>query len=477
MASAELTSHPLNSAVYWTDRLRQGMWPRGLFVWVAALYLAMFILRPWEVLVPELGEMGFERTMVLSVVILSLVAAVFGLKKDGVRGQLVPQASTVLMLYAAIYVSGGNVRNPVLSEPEVTEFLGTVISFFVILVAVRTPYQLLFVAACYFVTTGMYLAKAEWEYVFHDAYEYAMGVYRLIGVDLTFGHANEVGATVLYSLPFWHFFATARQEFCHSWPRLMRRLFGCFLVGYAGVAVTAVFLTRSRSGMVGLAVWGVLVALQGDKMSTKLKRLSAVCFAGMVLFCLIPNDIRLRLKSTWDTSVEAKEADFAGANASAEGRWYGWLAGWEMFRRYPMTGVGIGNFSMYRVTRVDGVELDAHNLPGELLGETGIVGASAFLLFLTAIYWNYRKLKKLVAVSPDSQVRLLGALGTACWISVLLLMYKGLSGHNMQRYNWFWCAAFLSLAVHFARQLTRRASSANPCEIEFGGREALDGIA
>ncbi len=44
---------------------------------------------------------------------------------------------------------------------------------------------------------------------------------------------------------------------------------------------------------------------------------------------------------------------------------------------------------------------------------------------------------------------------------LLLLLFSGLSGHNFQRYEWMWIAAFALLAAQFsARRLKQEKPSA-----------------
>lgn len=123
-----------------------------------------------------------------------------------------------------------------------------------------------------------------------------------------------------------------------------------------------------------------------------------------------------------------------------------------MFERYPVTGVGIGNFISYRVARLDGVALDAHNLVGQILEETGAIGGITFLLLVGATLANCRRLRLLSNNCPDLNLGILSGLGVAFRNSIFLLLFEGLSNHNLLRFNWLWLAAFGVLCVNFSRQ-------------------------
>ena len=81
-----------------SERLRGGIWPRSAAVWVAAVYLALFVIRPWEMLFPELGEIAFERWMVISTVLLILLLR-------GPSIDLSRQKVAVLALFGAVAAS------------------------------------------------------------------------------------------------------------------------------------------------------------------------------------------------------------------------------------------------------------------------------------------------------------------------------------------------------------------------------------
>ena len=106
----------------------------------------------------------------------------------------------------------------------------------------------------------------------------------------------------------------------------------------------------------------------------------------------------------------------------------------------------------YRFEHVDGIRLEAHNLVGQLLGETGIVGGVAFILMVIVTLLNCRKVRVPGRGQSNATIKALSSLGPACRDAVILLAFEGLFGHNLLRFNWLWLAAFSSLALQFARK-------------------------
>ena len=431
--------------IAWVDRLRHGMWPKPFVFWAVVFYIGLFIIRPWEKLIPELGPMRFERLSVMAIMAIVVLR----------RGPLVRftfQNIAMIGLFLAVFISGKRGFDPSTSGQEVTEFFGFLLIFFLIQKAVRSPYQALFLIASYLMLTTAYVGKSIWEYAFNGAAQVMMGVHRLAGIDSTYGHPNTIGRTMLCSLPFAICFYRIRDQFCQTWPSRMQKLFLWTLRAHMAFCVIGILLTRSRSAAIGLVFFAMLLVSRQRGAAKKLRWGFAAAVIFVVGFSLAPTDIQYRIRSIWDSRVEA-EADMRGANQSKAGRYEGFLAGLAIFERFPATGVGIGNFAVYRETYVDGVKLNAHNLPGELLGELGTVGTVAFSVFFLAYYLNLRKLKHVGSeydrLTGNPRYRL---LSVCLFDSMLLLLIYGLAGHTLQQYQWYFYASFVAIALHFAKQ-------------------------
>lgn len=453
----------------WNDRLIRRMWPRSAFVWIVAAYIAMFIIRPWENLIPELGALHFERLMVAGIVVATVVCS-------GFRVRMTPIMLSVFGMVSVISLGSLFAQDVSLAEPEITELIGTFISFVVLTKVIKTPYQMMFIITSYVVVTTTYLAKSQWEYLLNGSYKVEMGVIRLIGIDLTFAHPNEVASTALYSLPFIYLLWESRGLFTAQWPRLWQRLFPLFLVASFLVSAVAIVLTQSRSGQVGLLLFGCMVAVRTGGIAKKLKYVVVGGLIALTVFVFLPEKFQARFRSLWDSKVE-QEYDLSGTNASAEGRLEGFFAGIEMFKEHPIHGVGLGNFADYRVkSNIDENALDAHNTVGELLGETGFSGFLCFVVFVVVFLYQCRQIRRIARRAPDNnRLQLFGQVGLACRDSAFLLLYKSVSAHNFQRYNWMWFAAFAMAALFFARKEYQRhlASAAAESALEAEQRELI----
>ena len=178
------------------------------------------------------------------------------------------------------------------------------------------------------------------------------------------------------------------------------------------------------------------------------------CLLVVVWECM-PEASKNRLRTVWDP-----DAGPENARTSAEGRFVGFSAGMEIFKKYPVTGVGLGNFVPYRAANVDGAKMAAHNTAASVLAETGLIGGLAFLLFVSGVFVNCHKIDSLAKRYRHPMLTMLARLGVACRNAFVLLLFSGLAGDNQQRFQWQWIAAFSVLAAIFAEAIVASENDA-----------------
>jgi O-antigen ligase len=120
------------------------------------------------------------------------------------------------------------------------------------------------------------------------------------------------------------------------------------------------------------------------------------------------------------------------------------MALWE---KYPLAGCGPGAWRP-----ASGAKIESHNVYGQVMGELGTAGVVAFAALVGTLLWHLRKLVKLTRPEdgphPDAQLH---ALGRAMMISTVLLLFEGMFGHNLYRYNWAWYCAFAAVGLDVCR--------------------------
>jgi len=208
-------------------------------------------------------------------------------------------------------------------------------------------------------------------------------------------------------------------------------------------------MTGSRSGMVSFVFFLFLVWISGKK-----KILWALGFAAFLalVWYFMPETYQLRYKTVYDDQINAT------ATASAEGRKEGFKAGMRLFSTHPILGVGMGNYMLARSIEVDGIKARAHNLYGQLAAELGLLGILGFLYYIYNIFKNRKAVHTFYKQIKPSEKQISYNLSLACVQVVWLLLFNGIFGHNLYRYNWLWIAAICVLCLHFITQKERENS-------------------
>ena len=414
-------------------------WSRSLGLWMVAIYIVLFLIRPWEILSPWLASFRFERMYAISMI---CVVVVMGRMP---RWNL--QTASVLAFTAVVSLSAVYAWQSQLAWHWLYQYVTIVIVYFLILAICRAPRDLFLLILTYIATMFVYLAKSLWEFFVHDRHEHAQSVTRLLGIEETYGEPNSLAMSIVLSLPFWLFLVRSRHALTWQWQSLWKSAYSLLLVGYPCLAIVSVWETNSRAGMLGMAAFalGAVLLQQQPIRWSKAIAIGAIALAS--LWVITPSTQKERLSTLWD-----RNAGPENAHASAAGRWEGFLAATEMVKSRPLLGVGIGNFKDYRALFVDGIPLVAHNLPGQIMGEMGLLGGVAFTIMLIAMCLNSYSLLRLSRAQPEADFRVYSNLAQMCLLAIALSLLFGASLHNGVRYNWLWIAAFAGLALQFCRQ-------------------------
>ncbi len=429
-------------AVPETGRRRVSVVDRGrrsrnpLLPWLTA-YMALFLLRPWEELVPALAVVPLEKIAGIAVILRVLLGRERRISLPWpLRGLLAFAASLVLATLLSV--------EPYRSWLVVEQFLKAVLFSLCVAWGLRDGRDLAAWLRAWVLILGLYQAKALWEYFVHGRGVYRMGIWRLVGIEDTFGDPNTFAAKTVLVLPFLLVLAARedRRAFRFAWLALF---------GQAGLVVV---LTGSRAGLLSLACCLLLSPL----LVPETRRLALVLglVGGILLFAWIPREIARRYETIVHPELNR------AARESVEGRKAGFWKGLWLYRHLPVAGIGPGCFVVSRphVGPIPGEVpgLQPHNLAGQLLGETGTVGlvgftalAAAFLASWRSLRRSVRRPRRLPGRPPPVEDRgAVAPIADALAVSFLLMLILGIPGHNLYQYNWAWLAAGMAVACRSA---------------------------
>lgn len=425
-----------------------GVLPRSFAFRLAVIYVGLFIIRPWEVLFPELGAISFER--MYAIFMLLCVAGTVGFRLQANR-----QHVAVAALCGAIGISAALALDVQTAWNAYYVFLTVVICYGVLVSVIRSPYDLLIIVVAYVGFMELYLGKALWEYFIHGRHVYKQGVTRLIGIEYTYGNFNALAGSIVISLPMWLFLWRGRELIFAEWPVRWQRWVKRALVLYPCLSVVSVLLTNSRQGMVNLFLFIFLSISHTGVKGRFFQKVVVLVLLACIGWVFIPEEQKDRVRSIWNPSAGSESAELSKLE-----RIDAFWASMEAFERFPITGVGLDNFIVYRRRYGDGVHLESHNMFAQMLSETGLLGAAVFVFFIAALLGNCRKTIAAAEQCPEPTLRILSELARACRYSLLFLFVEGISQNNFDRFNWLWLAAFSLLAAQFASEIKASAERA-----------------
>jgi O-antigen ligase len=251
-----------------------------------------------------------------------------------------------------------------------------------------------------------------------------MGISRMIGVDTTLGDPNSFGASIVFALPL-----VAAMWNAGVWGRLGKWMLVC----YVGLSSLCILLTGSRSSLLGLLLW-FLIVIWG----TRYRMTAVVGFAVLspLAFVALPESLQTRFET-----IVNPEVGPANARESGEGRWLGLELGWRQWTNNPLTGIGPGAWRPANNSKIE-----SHNLYGQLVGETGTLGLMAFVSLLACFWVNLRSVRRVRRAVPEWENDLVFTLPSAVGVAVFLLLFMGNFGHNLFRFTWLWYGGFVVIA-------------------------------
>ncbi len=324
----------------------------------------------------------------------------------------------------------------------------SVVFFFFTAYLVETEKELALLIACF--VGGQLFRVAEPLYMHVTSGYWGQSTYmgpdlflkRLSGAPADIINPNGLAYVILSILPFLHYFLTGRSV----------RKFILYVVIF-GILMYALALTQSRTGLVGLVMFTLMVMWKG-----RYRFLTGVIVLGAIL--VVPSMMtplqRDRYLSTVDHHV-------AGA-ATAEGRITGIINTFKVGMQAPIFGHGLGT-SEEANGHALGDWQPSHDLFTEVLEELGTVGLVIYLLYLWSIFKNvHASLRDLSRVSDSPSTIRSAANAMHVWIWVYLL--TSVASYGLSTYDWYLIGG---LALVIRRLIVQRyADSTEKVEVESG---------
>lgn len=400
----------------------------SLMLILLCIYMFLYIESPWEIW-PIFASYRIERVYMLFV----LFCFFFCTNKKFTNSM---QHVWIFAFLSLHFIAAPFAYSPQDSLNTGFEYSKKVVLYILIVSCVRNRQDLRLLLYSYIFAMFLYMLHSYREFLC-GRHVYRMGISRMVGVDDS--DPNAFAASIVLSLPFLK----------ALWVTEVKANIITFKLAYLAFVILSamcVVLTGSRGGFLSICCLFFLWLLNAKNKKTYFTFLVVI---GVSFWMLMPVEKRNRIETIWNP-----EAGPANAQESTEGRIYGLEAGLEMLKVSPLFGIGPGkdNFIRYRVEVLGGIPEQAHILIGQLLGGYGLVGAIVFAAIVFTAWRNGRKVEHWFYSQPGRVDPFLFSISVACRHALVLLLFSGLSGHNLYRPMWLWIAAWTMLVLRFSQE-------------------------
>ena len=280
---------------------------------------------------------------------------------------------------------------------------------------------------------GSKASMADWEYM-----------YRLSGAPFDVINPNGLAFIILTILPF--LMVLYRENLL--WMVL------ALAVGPA--SLYALYLTGSRSGMVGLGVICLIFLYQSQK---KMLVGEVLIIGGLIVVLNMTGDFRDRYLSIFDSNT---------ANAAtAQGRIDGVIDGFVVGLRRPIFGHGLGT-SLEANANYGYIAQISHNIYVEVFQEIGFIGLIIFLNFIWEIFKS-----NFDFIQNKEKSNFLLRLSQAVFIFTGMNIFFGLASYGLSSYEWYLLGGFSVIIHELLRKVENENKSALGGALAGGGNKNL----
>lgn len=402
-------------------------------IWMLGGYMWLFVHRPFEVW-PALGDLQIERAYMVLMVVFWAVQPNKGWLTNRLHGALV---FFTLVLTAAWMASPFMAAKGCMDAVE--NYYKVIVFYVLVVTSVRDEAGLRKLILLFHAAVGLYMLHSLWEY-HNGRCMWRMGISRMVGVDTSFMDPNAFASTLVLALamtlPFW----ATKPSYG------MRTL----LLGFTAVACLCILLTGSRAGFMALGLCALLGLMATGRVKTAVLLLVLGVVTAPLAFVALPAELQDRYLTIIDPSYGP-----ANAQQSAEGRVNGLVKGYEAWSTSPLLGHGPGSFQL-----ATGSDIQAHNVYGQVISELGALGAAALVGLVACYLLNWWEAHRRLRQDPDEWHSFAFHVARAVALAAVLLLFLGIAGHNLLRYQWVWFAAFQAIALHCIRVRQAAASEA-----------------
>jgi O-antigen ligase len=222
------------------------------------------------------------------------------------------------------------------------------------------------------------------------------------------------------------------------------------IVPTIGVLALAVFMTASRSGLLGLLVCGVAIVIDEG---VNLRSLLSMTLVGLLLVILVLQFVPERSFERITNLPGTSAAQTGEGSGSLERRQRTWGIAWDIFMDSPFLGIGMGNWEVARFLKDPGRSTAApHSSYLLALAEGGMF---CFAAFMALLWRTWRDLRFVEArlLDPDATLYDLLWIVKGAKVSFVVLIFFSSFADLWQLVILFW---LVGLAIVMRRLVEQK---------------------
>jgi O-antigen ligase len=389
----------------WNVRSGHGFTFIALFFFSIVLYF-----RPYE-LIPALSS--FKQVAFFFGILTLAIYVPSQLILEGNLTARPREIHLILLLCLAAFLSMPMATSPSEAYTEFTDLLLKAIIIFIVIVnVVRTETRLKLLIWLAF-AVSLYLS-------FYAVSDYMNGIFRegsayynnqRIGGAIRglFGNSNDLAMHLVTMVPLAIGFAFASKS-------AVRKL---LYIGFALLFVSAIVVTFSRGGFLGLFIAALALTRKIGRRN-KFVSTGALVIAMLTILTFAPGSYSSRLSTIFNSAADTTGSSSQRTEILERSVW--------VTLRYPLFGVGVGNFHYKSVH-----ELVTHNAYTQVSSEMGI---PALVVYLMLMIYPLRRLREIEAATlnvPDKRRLHYWSIG----IQASIIAYMVSSFFGAVAYQWY----------------------------------------
>lgn len=401
---------------------------RNYTILIVLVYLWVLVANP-QARFDFIGAIRLEKILVILAWLTLILSGKMQVKFDSISGLVVLfffwlMLSFLLSPYGDYYLARYWVGN----------YWKLLVVYFLLLFAINDEKDIKLLITGYLIVIALYQMHSWLDFLRGGSYVYQQGIKRMVGIWTGgIGAANYYGMITMLSLPFAYFVFNTTES------KQVKRL----LVIYAGMTFASVFFSGTRGALLGVLVF---VFLTMKSFKQVFKSLLLLLTLVSVAYFALPDYLQYRyfgmiVEKKYDFEIDERADEIS--KTSAEDRMMGLYDGWNLAMLRPILGYGPGSSPEARKEVNDELKFDRelnlqmHNLYGQILAESGFVGFFIFMITIMVYLLRLRRLDIPQADNVSMQIR------TFLQTVILLYLYYGMISHTLYKYYWF-----LMFAIH-----------------------------